>query len=78
MLIFAKMPCLPEFDRQVFETVVPTGHYLRQVAKQIDFERFRPRLADAYSLGMGRPAIDPVRCSKSCSYASITSCPTVR
>jgi len=64
MLIFAKMPCLPEFDRQVFETVVPTGHYLRQVAKQIDFERFRPRLADAYSLGMGRPAIDPVRMLK--------------
>jgi len=64
MLISAKTLCLPEFDRQVFETVVPVVHYLRQVAEQIDFERFRPRLAEAYSLGMGRPAVDPVRMLK--------------
>jgi transposase len=51
---------LSEFDRQVFEVVVRKDHYLRQVAEQIDFERFRPRLAEAYSPGMGRPAIDPV------------------
>src|SRR5262249_5574683 len=35
-----------------------------QVTERIDFERFRPRLAEAYSLGMGRPAIDPVRMLK--------------
>ena len=64
MLILEKVPAVPEFDRQVFEIVVPQGHYLRQVAAQIDFERFRPRLAEAYSLGMGRPAIDPVRMLK--------------
>src|SRR5207253_5788005 len=64
VLTFEKAPPLPEFDRQVFDMVVPKDHYLRQVAAQIDFARFRPRLAEAYSLGMGRPAIDPVRMLK--------------
>ena len=45
---------LPEFDRQVFNLVVPAQHYLRQVAAHIDFERFRSRLAEAYSARMGR------------------------
>ncbi len=64
MLTLEKAAPLPEFDRQVFEMVVPNGHYLRQVAERIDFERFRPRLAEAYNLGMGRPAVDPVRMLK--------------
>jgi transposase len=64
MLIREKPPPLPEFDRLVFDTVVPKNHYLRQVVERIDFERFRPRLAEAYSLDMGRPAIDPVRMFK--------------
>jgi transposase len=55
---------LPDFDCQVFQVVVPADHYLRQVAQAIDFERFRPSLAEAYSLGMGRPAIDPVQMLK--------------
>jgi transposase len=59
-----QLPSLSDFDRQVFALVVPQDHYLRQVAAKIDFERFRPRLAEAYSLGMGRPAIDPVRLLK--------------
>jgi transposase len=63
MLVLEKTP-LPEFDRLAFAMVVPDNHYLRQVAERIDFERFRPRLAAAYSLGMGRPAIDPVRMLK--------------
>ena len=58
------LPLLTDFDRQVFALVVPQDHYLRQVAAQIDFERFRPRLAEAYCVGMGRPAIDPVRLLK--------------
>ena len=64
MLTLEQAPPLPEFDSQVFEIGVPENHYLRQVAKRIDFERFRPRLAEAYSLGMGRPAVDPVRMLK--------------
>jgi len=59
-----KPPPLPDFDRQVFDLVVPADHYLRRVARQIDFERFRPRLAEAYSAGLGRPAIDPIRMLK--------------
>ena len=64
MLTRNQAPPLPGFDRHVFAIVVPEDHYLRQVAARIDFERFRPRLAEAYSLGMGRPAIDPVRMLK--------------
>jgi transposase len=64
MLTLEQAPPLPEFDSQVFEIGVPEDHYLRQVAKRIDFERFRPRLAEAYSLRMGRPAVDPVRMLK--------------
>lgn len=56
-----KPPPLPEADQRVFDLVVPGGHYLRKVAAHIDFERFRPRLAEAYSRERGRPAIDPVR-----------------
>jgi transposase len=64
MLILEKPLALPELDRQVFDILVPQNHYLRQVAERIDFERFRPRLIEAYSVGMGRPAIDPVRMFK--------------
>jgi transposase len=64
MLILEKPPPLPKLDRLVFDMVVPKNHYLRQVVERIDFERFRPRLAEAYSLDMGRPAIDPVRMFK--------------
>ena len=55
---------VPDFDRQVFDLGVPAEHYLRQVARHVDFERFRPQLVEAYSLGLGRPAIDPVRMLK--------------
>lgn len=64
MLILEPAPALSDLDRQVFDLVVPPDHYLRQVATRIDFERFRPRLAEAYCAGMGRPAIDPVRMRK--------------
>lgn len=63
MLILDEEP-LSEFDRQVYEMVVPEDHYLRQVARQVDFERFRQRLAEAYCMEMGRPAVDPVRMLK--------------
>lgn len=64
MLTLDPTPALNDFDRQVFAIVVPENHYLRKVAACIDFERFRPRLAEAYSLGMGRPSVDPVRMLK--------------
>ena len=64
MLTRSKPTAVPDFDRQVFDLVVPAEHYLRSVAQHVDFERFRPRLAQAYSLDMGRPPIDPVRMLK--------------
>jgi transposase len=53
-----------DLDRTIFASIVPETHYLRRVSAVLDFERFRPRLADAYSLTMGRPPIDPVRMLK--------------
>jgi transposase len=53
-----------DLDQQVWTLVVPANHFLRLVAAHIDFEQFRPRLAEAYSPRMGRPAIDPVRMLK--------------
>ena len=61
MLIPYEPEPLSDFDRQVFDIIVPPDHYLRLVAAHVDFERFRPRLEETYSPGMGRPPIDPVR-----------------
>lgn len=64
MLTLDPTPALTDFDHLVFEIVVPPEHYLRKVAAGIDFERFRPRLAEAYSLDQGRPSVNPVRMLK--------------
>src|ERR1700756_2923775 len=64
MLTSTPVASLSDFDQRVFDTVVPPDHYLRQVAAAVDFERFRPRLAEAYCPDRGRPAIDPVRMLK--------------
>ena len=53
-----------ELDTLVFEKLVPPEHYLRQVKRLIDFERFRDLVTDCYSPGMGRTAEDPVRMIK--------------
>lgn len=49
-----------ERDEEIFQATVPSYHYLRRVKEVIDFERLRPLLADAYSDGQGRPAIEPL------------------
>jgi len=49
-----------ERDQEIFEATVPEDHYLRRVKDVIDFERFRPILADAYCNDQGRPAIEPL------------------
>ena len=51
---------LPEFERQLFTRLVPETHFLRQLLRTIDFERFRPTLAKYYASHVGRPALDPV------------------
>lgn len=64
MLSLFRTTVRTDLDERVFAAVVPADHYLRQVAALVDFERFRPELADAYSANLGRPAIDPVRMLK--------------
>lgn len=49
-----------EIDHLVFEKLIPTEHYLRQVKEEIDFEFVRKEVADCYSASMGRCAADPV------------------
>lgn len=51
---------LNDFERQLFIRLVPETHFLRQLARLVDFERFRPTLAKHYSPCEGRPALDPV------------------
>jgi len=53
-----------ELDRMIFEKLVPADHFLRQVKAVLDFERFRPLVADCYSPSLGRGAEDPVRLIK--------------
>jgi transposase len=50
---------LSDEERNLFESVVPRDHFLRQLLEAVDFEGFRPLLATAYS-NLGRPAEDPV------------------
>jgi len=51
---------LNDFERQLFTRLVPEDHYLRQLGRIVDFERFRPTLAEFYAPREGRPALDPV------------------
>ena len=53
-------------DRQVFDTLIPKDHYLRQLKAVVDFEAMRPLVVDLYSPSMGRTAEDPVRMLKLC------------
>ncbi len=59
-----ELSALGRAEPSVFDMVVPKDHYLRRVDEHIDFERFRPRFADAYRWVMGRPPIDPIRMLK--------------
>lgn len=63
-MIVAPPPAPGPADEAVYDAVVPADHYLRRLKRLVDFERFRPVLAEAYSAGLGRPAIDPVRLLK--------------
>ena len=48
-----------ESDREIFDTLVPSNHYLRAVLAVVDFERCREGLLSCYSPDQGRPAIEP-------------------
>jgi transposase len=51
---------LNDFERQFFVRLVPDDHFLLRLERVIDFERFRPTLAEYYAPREGRPALDPV------------------
>lgn len=51
-------PTLRDQDHEIFATLVPADHYLRQVAAVVDFERYRPFMAERYHPSDGRPAND--------------------
>jgi transposase len=52
------------FDDEVFGRFVPADHVLRRAAEGLDWQRFRPLLASAYSPDLGRPSLEPVRLLK--------------
>jgi len=52
-----------EIDTLVFEKLVPPEHYLRQVKRLIDFERFRDLVQDCYRV-----------LSQSCFFESLRVC----
>jgi transposase len=51
---------LNDLERQLFTRLVPEDHFLRRLERVVDFERFRPLLAECYAPRAGRPALDPV------------------
>ena len=59
MLLAADYRSPDEFDRQIFDTLVPQDHYLRRVLAVVDFERCRADLVSCYSVDQGRPAVEP-------------------
>jgi len=51
---------LSGFERQLFTQLVPEDDFLRRLQPLIDFERFRPLLAQHYCPDNGRPSLDPL------------------
>lgn len=55
---------LSVMDRLIFDQLVPSDHYLRQLKETLDFTPCRALVAECYAPKMGRGAIDPVRLLK--------------
>ena len=60
MLLPERFVPLSEVERQIFDRMVPADDFLRRLQQAVDFERFRPTLAQYYAPREGRPALDPV------------------
>lgn len=60
MLLTESFVPLSDFERQLFTQLVPEDDLLRHWLRLLDFERFRPTLAEHYCLDNGRPSLDPV------------------
>ena len=55
---------LTPLDLQIYEKMIPADHYLKRLKTTINFTPCRALVADCYSPGMGRGALDPVRLLK--------------
>jgi transposase len=55
---------LTDWDRQVFDTVVPSDHFLRLALRLIPWQEISESLAGYYTAEMGRPALTPLRMLK--------------
>lgn len=53
-------PRLSDFDRQIFQSLVPADHFLRKVLAVIPWDDFHEILAPSYTRDLGRPAESPV------------------
>ena len=51
---------LGQAERERYEKVVPQDHFLRRLTQLVDFTRFLPLLATAYSPDQGRKPLDPL------------------
>lgn len=60
MLQLENLVPLSDAERQLFTQLTPEDHFLRRLVQIVDFERFRPVLAEAYCPDDGRPPVDPV------------------
>jgi transposase len=60
MVQFENFTSLSDLERQVFSQIVPRDDLLRRLAPLVDFEAFRPTLAEHYCADLGRPPLDPV------------------
>ena len=49
-----------ELEMVPLESLVPADHLVRKIAKAIDLEFIRERVAHLYCPDNGRPALDPV------------------
>src|SRR5580693_2331817 len=66
---------LNELERHLFARLVPEDHYLRQLLRVIDFERFRPLLTPHYAAREGGLPWIRCSCSSSICWASTTAGP---
>lgn len=48
MLRASYTPMLSDQDHMIFDTLVPSDHYLRRVNAVVDFERYRATMAACY------------------------------
>jgi transposase len=60
MLRSDPLPAVGGDDLAVYDLFVAVDHRLCQFDRVVDFERFRPELAAAYSAEHGRPPVDPI------------------